>query len=258
MDNKKLPWLRSGVAVFGRFGFRAASRRALVVIAAVTLPGVAYAAALKGQVGDTSTLLNPAWTDAKDPGSHRYSFREPSPTVPSGLRQLTAYLPHELAIVALADGAKPKGDLKVSVIGGRTVPAMIVVPAGQTIEFTNRDPFIHRLYSLTDKGLPKSELRVDKATSWTPPGPGSYEIRDEQAPSLRTWVVVEPRAVAVGYPTRQGAFTLDLEPGDYTIVAYFKGERVGKEQPISVGATTGEQILKEPLIAAAPAAKKDQ
>lgn len=213
----------------------------------MALPGVALAATVKGKVAGAAKLLNPVWNEAKDPGLHRYSFREPSPTVRAEVYTLTGFLPKELAVVALGEGAKAKGTVAVTIAGGRTTPVTIVVPAGQAIQFTNADPFPHKLFDTGKKGLQPVETAPTKSRSWTPPGPGRYEIRDELAPSVRSWIVVEPRAVAVAYPNRKGEFAIDLEPGSYTLRGYFGGEPVGIEQTLNV-TPTSEQVLQLPLV----------
>ncbi len=70
------------------------------------------------------------------------------------------------------------------------------------------------------------------------------------APSIRSWIVVEPHVVNVGYvvyPFRNGEFQIDLDPGAYTLRGYFNGEPVGAELPITVAPLPVEQPLKAPL-----------
>jgi hypothetical protein len=82
------------------------------------------------------------------------------------------------------------------------------------------------------------------ARDWTAPGPGKYELRDELSPSVRSWVVVEPHAAAVAYPTMQGIFSFSqLAPGEYVIKAYFTGLPVGAPKSVAVGAATVNDVL---------------
>jgi hypothetical protein len=239
-----------------------AARRAAALVALVALPGVALGATatVKGHLAGTQRLVNPAWNEAKEPGSHRYQFREPSPAVRQDVRTtLTGYLPKELCIVALGDKGTPnKLPLRVVVAGGRTSPVTLVVAPGQQILFENQDPFPHKLYDTGTGGLAATDTAAAKSRTWTPPGPGKYEIRDKLAPSVRSWIVVEPRAVQVAYPDRKLDFAIDLEPGKYKLRGYFSGEPVGTELEVQVGAA--EQLLKVPLVVgevpapAAPAA----
>jgi hypothetical protein len=138
----------------------------------------------------------------------------------------------------------------VVVAGGRTSPVTLVVAPGQQIQFENGDPFSHKLYVVgaDSKGFAPIETGSAKSRTWTPPGPGKYEIRDQMAPSVRSWVVVEPHVVNVGYPDRKGDFQIDLDPGAYTLRGYFNGEPVGAELAINVTPVPVEQPLRAPLV----------
>lgn len=207
------------------------------------------AEAAKVQGRAIGKLLNPVWNEARDPKARRYTFREPSPTVRSDVWVLTSHLPRELAIVAFGEGAPvDKNPLKVQIMGGRTSLVTIVVPEGRAIQFENTDPFKHRLYEVSGKGrLAESEIGERGTTTWTPPGPGKYEIRDKLVPSLRTWVVVEKGVYAVTYPDRKGEFGIELPPGQYKLRAFHAGEAVGPEVALDVKPAPATQPLKDPL-----------
>lgn len=230
-------------------------RRALAAAALVALPLVASAAGgpvtVKGKTAGASKLLNPVWNEARDPKQNRFTFREPSATVRPEVRTLTAFLPKELCIAALIDGeAKPlKQAYRVVIAGGRTSFVTLVVAPGQQIQFDNQDNFPHKLYVVgaDSKGFAPAETLPTKSRTWTPPGPGKYEIRDQLAPSIRSWIVVEPHCANVGYPDRKGDFQIDLEPGTYKLRGYFNGEPVGAELPVTVAPVPVEQPLKAPL-----------
>jgi plastocyanin len=221
--------------------------KAALAATLLVLPGLAVAASLKGKVTGTAKLLNPVWNEAKDPGAHRYSFREPSPTVRVEARSLTGFLPKELCVAALGSKGAPKGTAKVAIAGGRTSPVTLVVAPGQLIQFENQDPFPHRIYVVGGSGLPPGEVAFTKTRQWTPPGPGKFEVRDELAPSIRSWIVVEPRVVGVTFPERNGDFSIDLEPGKYALRGFFNGEPVGSELAITV-TNSPDQRLGDPLI----------
>lgn len=224
-------------------------RRLALTLAIVALPGAAFAAVtVKGRAAGMAKLLNPVWNEAKDPKSNRYTFREPSPSVRADVRTLVGHAPKELCIAALGEkGTALKTPLRVVVAGGRTSPVTLVVAEGQQIQFENQDPFPHKLYDVGNKGLQPVEIGATKNRSWTPPGPGKYEIRDQLAPSIRSWIVVEPRTMAVTYPDRQGNFALDLEPGTYTLQGYFNGEPIGKAIEAVVKPAPAEQFIRELL-----------
>jgi hypothetical protein len=225
-------------------------RRIALSLALLAVPGAALAASVtvKGKLAGTAKLLNPVWNEAKDPKSNRYTFREPSPTVRSDVRTLTGYLPKELCVAALGEkGEALKVPLRVVVAGGRTSPVTLVVAEGQQIQFENLDPFPHKLYDTGNKGLAPVEMAAGKPRTWTPPGPGKYEIRDQLAPSIRSWIVVEPRAMGVGFPDRQGNFSIELAPGKYTLRAYHNGDPIGAELEVNVTPNPAEQLLREPV-----------
>lgn len=233
-----------------------ALRRLCLALALAVVPGAALAATVKGKLAGGGKLLNPVWNEAKDPAAHRYSFREPSATVRPDVRTLTGFLPKELCIAALGEkGAPLKVPYRVVIAGGRTSPVTLVVAPGQQIQFENQDPFPHRIFVVGGNGMPPGEVAFTKSRAWTPPGPGKFEIRDQLSPSIRSWIVVEARTVAVGYPDRKGEYAIELEPGKYTLRAFFNGEPVGAELPINVNPNPAEQLLREPLtLGDAPAA----
>jgi hypothetical protein len=139
-------------------------------------------------------------------------------------------------VAALAPGkqeAPPPVLIRVG--GGRTTPVTIVVPPGTHLTFQNTDPFKHRIYGVGLKTFSASDTTRGATREWTVPGPGTFEIRDELAPSLRMWVVGEPNVAAIAYPSMQGEFLLTIkDPGDYTLQAFFAGKKVGEAKKVTV------------------------
>lgn len=134
----------------------------------------------------------------------------------------------------------------------------LVVPPGTPIKFRNGDPFGHRLHGVDIPTLGPSDMRPSAERVWTVPGEGTFEIRDELVPSLRMWVIGEPRVAAVAFPNLEGVFTLDLEePGDYTVQAYFAGKPIGNAVPAPLAnAAVQLNLLGAPIVLAA-APKKE-
>jgi hypothetical protein len=219
--------------------------------------------AAKGRSKGGDLLLNPVWVDAAKPENHRYSmFRTRSTSVGEQAKRLTAYLPKELCIAALKKEGNggTRATIVVGVSGGRTSPVTLVVAEGQTIQFVNHDPFPHKLYDVgKDGGLPQEETKAGATRTWKPAKSGTIEIRDALFPSVRSWVVVEPKVAATGYPNVGGDYVVrDLEPGSYELVAYFAGARTGKPLDLEVKAAGGdEQDVREPLVVA-EAKKEDE
>lgn len=205
----------------------------------LALPGAAYAAQVKGKLAGLDKLLNPVWQDAKEVGSHRFSWREPSPTVRAEFRNLFAYAPKEVCVAVIGANAEqpPALPLLITVGGGRTTPVTVVVVPGTRLHFENRDPFPHRIYVVGQPSFPPGEMRTTGASrDWMAPGPGKYEVRDELSPSVRSWIVVEPNVTAIAYPNSQGLFSFpQLAPGEYTVRAYFAGAPVGTPRSFQLG-----------------------
>ena len=259
-------WQRASKSL-QRFGLGSGPRvlRGWVVAAALlagfAVGGLAIAqeeappkAAVKGRVTGGELLMNPVWNEARDPNNHRYTFRAPSVTVNQKAKQLSAFLPKEVPIVVIGDGAKAaSAAYEIQVSGGRTTPVTVVVPPGQSVQFVNRDPFRHTIYTKDTKqgGLPAEPMEKGKSRTWTPPGPGVYEIRDELFPSVRSWIVVDPKAVASGYPDLKGEFQVgDIPLGTYKLQAYFNGKPTGAPLDIEVRQFPELQQLSDPVVVA--------
>lgn len=213
---------------------------------------------IRGKVSGYQSLTNPVWSESRDPGSHSYSFREPSPTVSANMRRLFPYIPFEVCVVALAAETKGKlPDRIVRVAGGRTNAMTLVVPPGTAIKFRNGDPFAHRLFGVNIPTLGASDMRPGAERVWTVPGPGVFEIRDELVPSVRMWVIGEPKVAGVAFPNLDGVFALEIaEPGEFSVRAYFAGKPVGNPLPVTVAnLVQGANVMGSPIVLAS--AKKE-
>lgn len=241
---------RTSKSVLSRRAFGASLGAGVGLLA---FPKVASAAQIKGKITGHQHLLNPVWSELKEAASHSYTFREPSPTVSANLRRLFPYVPVEVCLVALAASPKPKlPDYAVRVAGGRTSAMTLVLPPGTPIKFHNGDPFNHRLFGVDIPTLGASDMRPQADRVWTVPGPGTFEVRDELVPSLRMWVIGEPKVAAVAFPGLDGTFTMELaEPGDYTIQAYFAGKPVGTPLPAPIAnAAVQLNLVGSPIVVA--------
>ncbi|HOU93048.1 MAG TPA: hypothetical protein PLU22_18465 [Polyangiaceae bacterium] len=235
--------------------------RVAAVIAVFALPVLATGPKIKGRVANFEYLLNPVWEEAKDPDKKLYSFREIVPTVPAKHRALYPHIPKELCIAALSDQKQPVPRMAtlIRVGGGRTTPVTIVVTPETRLRFKNTDPFPHRLYGMGQSTLTPNDTIKGGARDWTVPSAGTFEIRDELAPSLRMWIVAEPNVATIAYPSMSGEFALRPEvAGTYTVQAYFAGKKVGP--PVLVDATAGRDIdiSKDAIKVAEPSAKREE
>jgi plastocyanin len=204
------------------------ARSALALVAITLAPTLALAANVKGKVTNTRDLLNSVWNEAKDPAKRRFTFREPAASVPADARVLRGHLAKELCIAATSEagGAKPAGAMRIVVEGGRTSVVTIVVAPGQELLFENHDPTPHTLYEVNGKGdFSKSTLAPNAQRTWTPTAPGTYELRDELAPSLRSWIVVEPKLVKAVVAALESTVLMSVHKkglGEFTMPGLFK------------------------------------
>lgn len=191
---------------------------------------------VKGRVTGYMKLVNPVWREFRNPDTHAYTFREPSPTVKAEFRKLFPYIPKELcvALVGVTEQSKMK-PVNVKIGGGRTTPVTLVVTPGTEIRFKNTDPFPHRLYAVNSKLFGAGDTKPGGERIWTVPEKGVYEIRDELVPSVRTWIVADPNVAASGHPDIDGAFSVELPVlGEFKAVVYFAGEQVGSSALMNI------------------------
>lgn len=254
---------RVGRRMQRRFASRTRLRRWTlgVILGVAALPLTASAQRIQGRIAGFEHLENPVWAEAKDPKARGYSFRELVPTVPAKFRKLFPHIPKEVCLAALADQPQPPSKpVLIRVGGGRTTPVTIVVTPGTRLIFQNTDPFTHRLYGVGVQSFGPSDSAKGAKREWTVPAAGSYEIRDELAPSLRMWVVAEPNVAAIAYPSMKGEFRLQVDqPGTYQVQAFFSGQKIGPAMTAEVGP---RDVVLQPIVVGTPkkgdAAKKEQ
>ena len=219
---------------------RAGLQLAACVLALVITPIAVHAApgTVKGRIVGQEKLVPDVYAEAAKPDSHRYTWREPSPTVDAKFRVAAANPSRDICLAAIStqtQGAHEAYGIRVT--GGRATPSTIVVSPGTRLVFENVDPFPHKLYLAS--GGAASTFKPDPMPGgarrdFTAPGQGRLEFRDETTPSLRMWVVVDPQASEIAYPGRDGAFAFQLSPGDYVVRAFFQGKQVGKSLSVAV------------------------
>jgi plastocyanin len=205
---------------------------------------------VKGRISGQEKLIADVYVEAARPDSHRFTWREPSPTVRAEFRALSANPSRDLCIAALSSGGAPATThepILVRINGGHTIPSTLVVSPGTRLSFDNHDPFPHRLFLTGNPSWGAETIEATRHREWSAPGgAGRYEFRDELFPSVRTYVVVDPQVVDIAYPGRDGSFGLNLPAGDFVLKAYFGGKVVGR--PVSVAAKDRATVdLRDPL-----------
>jgi len=234
---------------------RSVALGALSAFALMTASGRAGPPNVKGKITGYDKLVPEIYAETAKIDSKRYTWREPSPSVPQQYRTLSANPSRDICIAATTGANQEKQEFRMTVTGGRVFPTTIVVTPNTHFVFKNVDPFAHRLYAVGQPAFKPETLQPNALRDWAAPGPGKYEIRDELFPSIRTYVIVDAQVVAVTYPGRDGAFGFSLPGGDYVLKAFFNGKQVGK--PINVNAKDrGVLELKEALNLGEGAAEK--
>jgi hypothetical protein len=213
-----------------------------------TLLAAGSMANLRGRVTGWDKLLPAVYVEASKPDAHRYTWREPSPTVKQDFRRLSANVSRDVCVVALAGGgaAGAHEPQSVRVTGGRITPATIVLSPGSRLSFKNADPFPHQLYEVGNAGWAPNPIAPGSTREWAAAAPGVHAIRDQLFPGIVMYVVVDEKAADFAFPDREGQFTLNVPPGEYTLRAFFDGKAVGR--PLE-GVRVGDRglELKEPL-----------
>jgi hypothetical protein len=221
-----------------------------LIVLALGLTGEATAAGgqVKGRIEGQEGLIPAVFVESARPESHRFTWREPSPTVRAEFRALTANPSRDVCIAAISTSPPPPHDpILVRITGGRTLPTTLVVAPGVRLSFENHDPFPHRLYIVGSQTWKAENTESNRHREWTaPPGQGRFEVRDELFPSVRSFIVVEPQVVGIAFPGRDGGFALDLPAGEYTLKAYFDGHQVGRAMNVAAK-DRGLVELRDPL-----------
>jgi plastocyanin len=200
---------------------------------------------LRGRLMGWEKLLPQVYIEAAKSDSHRYTWREPSPTVKQDFRRLSANVSRDVCVAAFATGpAPPHEPLVVKITGGRATPSTVIVSPGSRVSFKNVDPFVHVLFEATGTEWVANPVAPGSSREWSTTAPGLHVIRDQLFPSVAMYVFVDPAALEFSLPDREGNFGMTLPHGDYTLKAFFDGKQVGKE---SVHVGPGGLEMKEPM-----------
>jgi plastocyanin len=107
--------------------------------------------------------------------------------------------------------------------GRRFIPDLLVVPAGSTVSFPNRDPIFHNVFSLSKpKTFDLGNYPKDQTRTVTLPKPGVVYVNCHLHPNMSAAIVVTPNDWSTR-PDASGRFLLSGVPaGKHTIVAWHK------------------------------------
>jgi hypothetical protein len=215
-------------------------------LGAKTLAAGPTTAPVKGKVVGWEKLLPQVYADASK-NEARHTWREPSPTVKQEFRKLSANVSRDVCIAAISStgSANAHEPLPIKVTGGRITPSTIVLSPGSRLSLKNVDPFPHNLYEVGNDKWAVNAVAPGSSREWAATAPGVHVLRDELFPSVVMYVVVDPAAVEFAFPDHEGAFTLTLPSGDYTLKAFFDGKQAGKDSTVHVG--FGGVEMREPM-----------
>ena len=219
----------------------------LSAFALMTAAGRAGPPNVKGKISGHEKLIPEIYAETAKPESKRWTWREPSPSVPNQFRVLSANPSRDICLAATTGANQEKQEYTLKVSGGRVFPTTIVVTPNTRLVFKNVDPFPHKLYVVGQPNFKAENMATNATRDWAAPGAGRYEIRDELFPSVRSYVVVDPQVVTVTYPGRDGAFGFALPGGQYVLKAFFNGKQVGKPVDINVKEKGPALDIKEAL-----------
>ena len=198
---------------------------------------------VRGRVAGWDRLLPQVYAQAaNDP--HRYTWREPSPTVKQDFRKLSANVSRDVCVAAFGSGRREPVD-----ISERRSPTKVTGWAAFTpqtcwsptawrsrISFKNDDPVPHQLFEVSNAAWAPNPTGPGSSREWAAGAPGLHEIRDQLFPSIVLYIVVDAQVVEFATPDRDGAFSMALPSGDYTLKAFFDGKPAG--QTGSTGSTS--------------------
>jgi plastocyanin len=226
---------------------RSASISSLLVVAGAVYCATAVAGQVKGRITGQEKLIPDEYVEASKPDSHRFTWREPSPTVRAEFRALSGSPSRDLCIAALStSNAATHDPILVRITGGHTIPTTLVISPGTRLSFENHDPFPHRLFAVSNPAWSAETIESGRHREWSAPsGAGRFEFRDELFPSVRSFVVVDPQVAEIAYPARDGAFTMNLPSGEFVLKAFFGGKQVGRA--VNVVSKDRTLELRDPL-----------
>jgi hypothetical protein len=223
------------------------TRNLALTAALFTVAGTAFGSTIRAKITGQEKLQPDVYVEAAKADGHRYSWREPSPTVKQEFRNLTANPSRDVCIAAISGNVMPPHEpILVKVTGGHTIPTTLVISQGTRLSFEVRDPFPHRLYQVQNDQWGPQDTNAAAHREWTAAGEGRFEFRDALFPSIRMYVIVDKQVADVAFPGRDGNFAMNLPAGTYVLKAFFMGKQVGRDVSVA-SKEKGVLDLKESL-----------
>src|ERR1700722_14770744 len=189
-DSKRRSWVRSKTYIVAPLVMLASALASGTLLAGSS----PVAVGVKGKVSGWEKLLPQVYAEAAG-DSHRYTWREPSPTVKQDFRKLSANVGRDVCVVAFGTGpAQPPEPRAVKLPGGRLTPATIVLSPGSRLSFKNADPFPHILFETANDKWAANPTAPGSSREWSATVPGLHVIRDQLYPSVAMYILIDPNA----------------------------------------------------------------
>lgn len=137
--------------------------------------------------------------------------------------------------------AKPLAGAEMAQIARQFTPRVLVVPAGTSVTFPNRDTVRHHVYSFSP--TKKFELKLYIGTANSPvvfDQPGIAVLGCNIHDNMTAWVVVVETPFFAQSDTKGAAAMRDVPAGNYRLRVWHPGLAVGApaaEQAITVGSS---------------------
>ena len=148
-------------------------------------------------------------------------------------------LPSEVIVYITGFAEPPAGTTaKIEQKGRRFLPDLVAVTVGDKVEFPNRDPFLHNVFSQSSpRKFDLGSFKKDESKDRQFTQPGTVEVYCNIHPEMAATVLVLPnrRHTRVG---PDGKFAIDgVPPGTWTVFAYTR--RATKPASAKVTVTAG-------------------
>lgn len=113
--------------------------------------------------------------------------------------------------------------LTMAQVDRRFSPDLLVIPAGSSVSFPNRDPIFHNIFSLSrPKAFDLGVYDKGETRKVTFPKPGLVEVYCHLHPNMEGVILVTPNRW-YARSDGKGQFRIpDVPPGHYTVVAWHK------------------------------------
>jgi plastocyanin len=192
---------------------------ALLFLLLVLGAQVAAAGVIRGQVQMTAVPLAP--TRVRDPYAGRASSL-PEPRVPArGLPQDAVIYIESLPLDVSDRLPAPSTHPQLAQQGQAFMPRVIAIPVGGSVDFPNRDPIYHSVFSVSPtRRFDLGRYGRGRSKSVQFNKPGLVNVYCDIHSNMEAFVLVTPNR-ALARPDASGSYAMpDLPPGRYTLRAW--------------------------------------